>query len=371
MTGTTILIMLAVLLPVIFITAITPIITRRTEAFGVTIPEEVKSGAFVASHIKRYIGICILLGVILLVSLYVVLNGQSNENVITWSYTGGILLYMLVTFIAYYTSHTAIKSWKQQQPWYHEQIAVQRIVVQTSFQPKRYVISPLWYIPHLLLIAFTTAYSLIRYDDFPDVLPMKYDFSGQVTSSVEKSLQSVLMLSFIGLAIVITFLISHYAIVKSKQIVESHDPQGSLERNRIFRFTWSIYTGIAGFIVVLIMCMGQLTPLQLWTPNSFMLVTAVGIGFVVIGATILSIKLGQGGSRIVLRDPKQEASINNADLDKYWKAGIFYWNPQDPAIFVEKRFGVGWSMNFANPLSWIIFIGILLIVLVPTFLLDM
>src|SRR5690606_20174171 len=117
-------------------------------------------------------------------------------------------------------------------------------------QPKRYVISPLWYIPHLLLIAFTTAYSLIRYEDFPEVLPMKYDFSGQVTSSVEKSLQSVLMLSLVGLAVVITFLISHYAIVKSKQIVESKDPQGSLERNRIFRFTWSIYTGIAGFIVV-------------------------------------------------------------------------------------------------------------------------
>ncbi len=30
---------------------------------------------------------------------------------------------------------------------------------------------------------------------------------------------------------------------------------------------------------------------------------------------------------------------------------IFYWNPEDKRIFVPKRWGYGWTVNFANPFS--------------------
>lgn len=35
-----------------------------------------------------------------------------------------------------------------------------------------------------------------------------------------------------------------------------------------------------------------------------------------------------------------------------WKAGLFYYNPQDPRILPPKRIAwAGWTINFANPLS--------------------
>ena len=34
--------------------------------------------------------------------------------------------------------------------------------------------------------------------------------------------------------------------------------------------------------------------------------------------------------------------------DARWKLGMFYFNPRDPSIIVEKRFGVGWTINFGN-----------------------
>jgi uncharacterized membrane protein len=34
--------------------------------------------------------------------------------------------------------------------------------------------------------------------------------------------------------------------------------------------------------------------------------------------------------------------------------GAFYYNPNDPALMVEKRVGYGWTFNFAHKLSWII-----------------
>ncbi len=50
--------------------------------------------------------------------------------------------------------------------------------------------------------------------------------------------------------------------------------------------------------------------------------------------------------------------------DRCWKAGIFYVNPADPALFVEKRVGIGYTLNFGNPWSWI------MLVLIVTFLLH-
>jgi uncharacterized membrane protein len=55
--------------------------------------------------------------------------------------------------------------------------------------------------------------------------------------------------------------------------------------------------------------------------------------------------------------------------DSYWKAGMFYYNPDDPAIFVSKRVGIGYTVNFANKVSWLVMLGILLIALLPALLL--
>ena len=52
------------------------------------------------------------------------------------------------------------------------------------------------------------------------------------------------------------------------------------------------------------------------------------------------------------------------DDDRYWSGGIFYNNPDDPALFVPKRYGLGWTLNFGHPQSKLFLIGTLLLVLV-------
>ena len=46
--------------------------------------------------------------------------------------------------------------------------------------------------------------------------------------------------------------------------------------------------------------------------------------------------------------------------DKYWYGGMFYYNPRDPSIWVPKRFGFGFSLNFARPTSWLLLVFVLL-----------
>ena len=48
--------------------------------------------------------------------------------------------------------------------------------------------------------------------------------------------------------------------------------------------------------------------------------------------------------------------MNPDDDDRHWKAGVIYFNRDDPRIFVPKRFsfGRGRTLNFAHPIAWLI-----------------
>lgn len=45
--------------------------------------------------------------------------------------------------------------------------------------------------------------------------------------------------------------------------------------------------------------------------------------------------------------------------DTAWKLGMIYFNPDDPALWLEKRFGVGYTLNFGRPMAWVIVLGLL------------
>jgi uncharacterized membrane protein len=56
---------------------------------------------------------------------------------------------------------------------------------------------------------------------------------------------------------------------------------------------------------------------------------------------------------------------DNRTPDRCWKAGIFYVNPDDPALFVPKRFGIGYTLNLGNSWSWAVLALIGVVALAP------
>ena len=51
--------------------------------------------------------------------------------------------------------------------------------------------------------------------------------------------------------------------------------------------------------------------------------------------------------------------------DKHWKWGIFYVNSGNPKIWVPKRYGIGYTLNFGNSWSWAALALILIAIAVP------
>lgn len=61
------------------------------------------------------------------------------------------------------------------------------------------------------------------------------------------------------------------------------------------------------------------------------------------------------------------ASPRERTSDEFWR-GVFYVNRDDPALFVPKRYGIGYTLNFGNRWSWFVMALILILVLAPIML---
>jgi len=60
----------------------------------------------------------------------------------------------------------------------------------------------------------------------------------------------------------------------------------------------------------------------------------------------------------------QEILDSMAKNPSNWR-GILYFNRKDPRLIVQKQFPpLGWTLNFANPLTYLMVISIVLIVVV-------
>jgi hypothetical protein len=67
----------------------------------------------------------------------------------------------------------------------------------------------------------------------------------------------------------------------------------------------------------------------------------------------------------IVRISQEPGSGSDGTPDECWKLGQIYYNPNDPALMVEKRFGVGYTINFGNRASWLLVGLLVLILLVP------
>lgn len=348
---------LLIMIPVVLISTVIPFLTRKIESFGVTIPEEAQEDTDISALRRQYLWVNGGLGVIITASLLLFSVNVSDENKWSLILLLHLLVYMIASFAIYLRQHRAVKALKHRKQWLTD--AVQRVVVDTSFRKQNLTVSYAWFIPHILLIIATVLIGVLGYDRFPDPIPMKYGLDGEVIRSVAKSYSAVLWPAVTQAILLIIFIFVNYSIGRSKQIVEASDPDGSLRRNILFRRRWSGYMTLSSFVLIALFTTIQLSQMLGWGSKVMIIVTFIVVGFFLIGTIGLSFATGQGGSRIKLKNGSTGKSVPAADQDQYWKLGQFYFNPGDPSFFVEKRFGIGWTVNFGRPIVWIIFIAII------------
>lgn len=360
------LILVIIFIPISFIFIATPYLTRRTESFGISVTEEVYWHPDIRGMRRNYAIVLAIFHILLLIAAASFMN-LSDEKQMSLAIGGYTFAVIGVSFAVYLFFHFKMKKMKREQGWMSP--VIQSAIVDTSFRRRKLSVSSYWFIPHILLSFGTLAAVLLFYDQFPDQLVMQYDFAGNATRVVDKSYSSLLWPIGTQFIMIAVFLLINYSIVISKQQIDAADPEASVQRNTKFRHSWSVFLVATGFLTTLLFSFITILPI-LDLPQSSLIIVATAIPvIIVIGSIWLSVRLGQGGSRI--RMPGGTASgigTGPTDDDRYWKLGGIYYNPSDPALFLEKRFGIGWTINYGHPLAWLICIILVAVIVISILL---
>lgn len=347
-----VVIMIPVLISLIFI----PYWTRKTESFGVSIPEAVYHSPELKSMRKNYAMLTAILSLIVVVIFLFMGSYFQTEDSLSIVFSIIIGVFMIGSFFIYLKFHWGMKVLKEQSNWSEEKS--QMVVVDTNFRDQKLTHSNLWFIISFI-IAFASMFITFRfYDQIPDKIPMQYDFSGNVTNWADKSYRTLMMMPIMQVYLTLLFLFINTMIGRAKQQVNAENPKDSMHRNITFRRRWSAYIIITGIAMTLLFSLPQLSFIFAINQTVLVVTPLMLTLAMIVGAIVLSITTGQGGSRMKMSTGKSGKVIDRDD-DRYWKLGMFYFNKNDPSIFLEKRFGIGWTNNWAHPLSWVIIIVII------------
>jgi hypothetical protein len=144
------------------------------------------------------------------------------------------------------------------------------------------------------------------------------------------------------------------AVLHWSRRISISGPSAASERQFRRRAVWLILTAEYFTMLPPVFSLLQAPPLAMKVWSVALIVTIV--------AFVISLMHGgQGGARLLApgRGP-----IGDRTADARWIGGLFYFNPTDAALLVEKRMGIGWTVNFGNPWSWVPLIAVAVIVVI-------
>ncbi len=237
------------------------------------------------------------------------------------------------------------------------------MIIDTNFRNDNIILPNIWFTIPLLITIATFIISFAQYDLLPKQIPVQFDFSGHPTRYISKSLWTVASLPTIQLFITLLLLGVNISIKMVKQQIDSANPLKSRHQSKLFRRHMSaLIIGIA-IISSLQLLLAQLSIIMNVSGFFIPITTFIFLGIILCWVIYFTVKIGQGGSRIKLKSGEQTSYIS-PDEDRYWKFGLFYFNRNDPSFFVEKRFGIGVTVNFARPTNWLFLLGIITIIVI-------
>lgn len=346
--------------PIIVIFAMMPYIGRRTLTFGVSIPSGVHDDSSLKKLRKTFSRNVLLLGVlmsIISVAFFILFDTALAIGLMS----GLVLLYILIIFFIYVRNFNAVKKLKSDKGWQEKAQSI--TIADTKFQKTKRSVSALWFLVYAIIIVGTILLGIILYDDMPNNVVMQTDMQGNVTRMVDKSYGVILFAPAMQAIMALVFGFIYWMMQKTPAVIDPNQPEISSKQNTKFRYRWSAFIVFGGMLLCVIFLFAQLGFADVVSREASIWIPLIATGIIVLGAIILAITTGQSGSRI--RIGKQtDGKIIHRDDDRYWKWGLIYVNRNDPAMFVEKRFGVGFTINFGKPAAVAIFVGFLAVIIV-------
>ena len=351
-------------IPITVIYAAMPYLARRGNFFGISAPEAFYNDPAAKKMRTAYSVSVTLIGLIFIAAVYFtrdLMDIKTQSSVVT----AALFAMLLIMGLIYLGMHRKAKAIKAELKW--QEAAEPSLVTDTSFYSGRLAFSRLWFLAYAVVIIVTLAIGVYLYTSFPAEIPIHTGMDGTVTYEAT-SLKHIFFAPALQIFVAAAFGLGYYSIKKARPELSARAVTRTVAQNRKHRYVWSGYLVLSGLLMMLLFLFVQLEMVgvlkSVTMPASFALV-----GLMVLGAIVLSLAMGQSGSRVKSGAEEADGKTLDRDDDRYWKMGMFYFNRDDPSLWVEKRFGIGFTLNFGRPLGWIV-LGVIAIVVIGSIIIN-
>ena len=202
----------------------------------------------------------------------------------------------------------------------------------------------------VLAIAGATLY--LNYGSLPDRLPTHYGISGKADAFQDKSYGIAFLPLVIGALALSLLALNIYGIAFGSR--RGGTPETQALRTGQRQYLSRLFAAVA---LALSLLFGYLTVAPV--------ISTIGLP----GGpwVILAFVTGIVGFSVwaVLNFHEHAGGSGDNTPDSCWKGGLIYYNPADPALMVERRNGIGYTPNFAQPLAWAIVALVVAMVAAP------
>ena len=225
-------------------------------------------------------------------------------------------------------------------------------------------VSPLWELVHVGVAGVVVLVTWLLLPQMPERVPIHFGVSGAPDRWIERG-PAVLLVAVVPvllLAMCLAFV--HMGITRSKRSISREAPAASSYGYAAFARVQSVALVVLGLLVDALFLAMPLLMAGILSPDSYMAL-ALGMCLIIAAGCIwMAVRYGSNGHRVAERLTGKKVVFEDVDDDALWRWGGLYWNPEDPAIWVPKRYGIGWTINAACPLAWAELFGLMAVLLV-------
>jgi len=219
------------------------------------------------------------------------------------------------------------------------------------------------------ILTSSILYLRAHWQSIPARFPIHWGLNGEPNGWSNRSFAGVYGPALIGFSVCLFIALFSYGVVHWTRQIRSTGADAAAE-TRFRRIQLAALVAVQYFMAWIFsgLPFTALGPHPQRAPNvtPFLLGT---FAFVAVLYAIL-IHTGQGGANLMAAGSDSDilgagAAIGDRTPEECWKAGVFYVNANDPALMVEKRFGIGYTLNFGRPGAWFLAAAILAVAVVP------
>ena len=339
-----------------------PRLTRNSYLFGVKIPPEEQDCPEARQIKKQYMFTSLLgagIGIILCTIQFIM---WQDITFIATLYLP--LLIIPIFFAAFIPNWKKAVRLKEKRGW---KVSNALFADTSSFNTNRNL-STLpwqWYAAGLVVILATVIVAVVQFPYIPDRIPVHLGANMEPTRWADKSWGSVLMMPLINAAMLAVMFLAALVIEKGRLQIDPDNPRLSFAQHRIYRRRMGNALGFMSLALNIFLAplgMAMLFPdSSFWNTQIILWLSIIMICIAPLSIIGVFIKTGQGGCKVKIDlddidsgENSKTPKMSGRGDDRYWLLGMFYYNPDDPALLVEMRFGSKFSFNYARPLAKIV-----------------